>query len=201
MRARLLSICILLFVLVTPEPATAQRGPMPPSRDVAEMVSVCMSQELSESMTGTAWVEELTEGYRVVLPLRGDPIAHRNSLFPRPAENALAWIDLHRYDEPSRVPAGLVTWLRHEKFYSRRFRVEFLPQDPVYAVELGGFDWYTLGWMTVRCLDGAGASSNAVYSLRACAGQIACSVSSPRTTAVPRTPTPPPPTLLPPPRP
>ncbi len=155
MRARLLSICILLFVLVTPEPATAQRGPMPPSRDVAETVSVCMSQELSERMTGAAWVEELVEGYRVVLPLRGDPVAHHNSLFPPPAEDMLAWIDLHRYDDPARAPSGLVSWQRSNKFYARSFRVEFLAEDPIYVVELGGYDWYTLGWMTVRCLDGA----------------------------------------------
>ncbi len=150
-----LLLLVVLSLLAIPRTVAAQRGPMAPSRHVAETVSVCMSQELSDSMTGAAWVEELAEGYRVVLPLRGDPIAHRNSLFPPPAADTLAWIDLHRYDEPSRAPSDLVTWPRHEKFYARTFRAEFLAEDPIYVVELGGYDWYTLAWKTVRWLDSA----------------------------------------------
>ena len=107
MSARLASLLCAVLLALVPVTAHAQRAPMPPSRDIAEMVSMCMTGQLNEWVTARAWVEELAEGYRVVLPLRGDPIAHRNAQFPPPPEDTLAWIDLYRYDDPSRAPAGL----------------------------------------------------------------------------------------------
>ena len=62
-------------------------------------------------------------------------------------------MDLYRYDNPSRAPAGLERWERERKFYAKAFAVEFLPGDPVYVVELGGYEWYSIAWMTVQCLD------------------------------------------------
>jgi len=133
--------------------AEAKQLPMASPRDVALAVSGCMTMKFSHYLTGPAWFEELDIGYRVVLPLRGDPASHANSQFPPPAEDTVATIDLYRYDDPNNAPRGIEKWDRNVKFYAREFLVELSPGDPVYFVRLGGYDWYTIGWRTVGCLD------------------------------------------------
>jgi hypothetical protein len=126
---------------------------MPDERQLAEALAQSLTGDLADDLTKPAWVEDKHGFFRVVLPLKGRP-EWANAQVPPPSEDTLAWFDLYRYDDPAAVPAGLERWRRQGMQDDTRFILEFLPGDPVYVVERGGFHWYTLSGRTVRALDG-----------------------------------------------
>ena len=84
---RLLLAGILVLLALRPGAALAQGPPDPPLLNVAETVSVCMSNGLHERLIGPAWVEPTDEGYRVAMQLR----------YPPPwVGPVFAWVDLTR---------------------------------------------------------------------------------------------------------
>jgi hypothetical protein len=127
-------------------------GQMPDERLLAEELAQSLTGDLADYLTKSAWVVDKDDFFRVVLPLKGRP-ENANAQFPPPSEDTLAWIDLYRYDDPAAAPTGLERWRRQGMQDDEKFILEFRPDDPVYVIERGGFQWYTLGGHTVRALD------------------------------------------------
>jgi hypothetical protein len=127
-------------------------GALPDELRVAEIVGETLTEHLGDGLTGAASVVDMQEYQRVLLPLKGRP-EHAQAQFPPPSEDTLAWVDLYRHDDPAGVPDDVPVWPRNQMFYERRYVVKFFPDDPAYVVVLGGFDWYTLGWMSANSLD------------------------------------------------
>ncbi len=87
-----------------PTPAVAQERPRAPLRLVAA-VGDCLTAELGETLTEPAYSEELPEGWRIVLALRGQPGAAGAGLqSPPPPEDTVAAVDIYQILSGEPVP-------------------------------------------------------------------------------------------------
>lgn len=135
-------------------PPATPLPPMPSAREMAERVARCLDIAWASKTAGRAWVEELEAGYRIVVPLRGQPEL-QDAQFKPPSTDALAWVDLYRYEDSSRAPADI------EEYYpfgpstsldQSAHRFTFAEGDPVYIARAGGYYWFTLRgrmWMAL----------------------------------------------------
>ena len=141
---RIAAIVLVVAMMLSPSRAFAQRGTLPPL-DVAESVADCMTGRMPDAITRPAWVEHGPVGYRVVIALRGQPGANRDVQSPPPAADALAWLDLARYDDPA-VPSGEVNGIS-----------EWIADggSATYVPRMDGYVWLRVIGDGRYCLDGA----------------------------------------------
>ena len=90
--------------LLVPAVTSAQAPPPEVSR-TATCLTIMLEVEPWGELTGPAWAEPVGRGWRVVLPLRGQPGFDRPVQSPPPAEDALAWYDLWSYPSEAELPS------------------------------------------------------------------------------------------------
>ena len=136
-------ILILLVATLPTSPAQAQTAF--PSW-LAEEMAVRLSNDLADALYAPAWVEPAPHtGWRVVMPLRGQPAAQRQGVqSPPPATNTLAWIDLYRYGTPRNVPNDIDNMSSY---------VMVTASGETYAIYHGGFFWLRLRNASQRCFE------------------------------------------------
>jgi hypothetical protein len=144
-------LLVILLLALLPATAWAQRGMLEPL-EVAELTADCLTRHWVQDITRPAWVEELDRGYRVVVPLRGQP-ERQDVQFRPPTEDTLAWFDLYRYDDFTRAPPGVryLTGEGKEPYDRYAMRVG----NRAYVVYADGYDWYTLRSQGADCLAAA----------------------------------------------
>ncbi|MFN8634403.1 MAG: hypothetical protein U0893_11155 [Chloroflexota bacterium] len=146
--ARPIVVVLMVSVLASPlvTPAARAQTPFPPR--LAESIAACMTSEMAGALTGPAWVEQLRApqpGWRVVLPLQGQPTARREQMqSPPPATNTLAWIDLHRFGSVSMVPNDIDNFTSY---------VMVTSTGEVYAVYTGGYFWLRVRGSSQTCFE------------------------------------------------
>ncbi|MGE3908754.1 MAG: hypothetical protein AB7K36_05360 [Chloroflexota bacterium] len=147
MNSRLTWITMLVLVVyvatLAPSPALAQT-PFP--LQVAEDVAACMTTRMADAMYASAWVEPApATGWRVVIPLRGQPAAQRQGIqSPPPATNTLAWVDLYRYASPRDVPPDIDNLGSY---------IMVTAAGDAYAVYHGGYFWLRMRNASQGCIE------------------------------------------------
>ena len=131
-------------------PAVPARAQEREPRRVAIAVAECFSATMRDGLTGPAWIEEQVDGWRVVVPLRGQPDANRAVQSPPPDADVLAWFDLRRYDDESRLPEDWNPILP--------YRVN--TSTGIYIVDGGGYGWLRPRRVSQLCLE---ATTGGVY--------------------------------------
>ena len=136
-------ILMLLVATLPAVPIQAQTA-FPPG--LAEEMSACMTDSLTDAMYAPTWVEPAPQtGWRVVIPLRGQPAAQRQGAqSPPPATNTLAWIDLHRYGSPRSVPGDIDNLSSY---------LMVTASGDTYAISHGGYFWLRLRNASQQCFE------------------------------------------------
>jgi len=94
--AALALVLTVALAALLPIPAAAQERPRAPARLVAA-VGDCLTAELGDTLTEPAYSEELAEGWRIVLALRGQPgMAATSMQSPPPPEDTVAAVDIYQ---------------------------------------------------------------------------------------------------------
>ena len=149
MNSRLLVLLLLLLVFVPavalPAPAAAQQRPRAPARLIGA-VGDCLTAELGDALTEPAYTEELPEGWRIVVMLRGQPAAaHQGQQSPPPTEDTVSAVDIYQIlpDEP--VPDfvdNMSVFLMVNRQDHQR-----------YVVEIAGYFWLRLRSAANGCIE------------------------------------------------
>lgn len=136
-------ILTLLVALLSPSSVVAQT-PFPAG--LAEDLAACMTERMADALYAPAWVEPApVTGWRVVIPLRGQPAAQRQGVqSPPPATDTLAWIDVHRYSTPRAVPQDIDNLSSY---------VMVTATGETYAVYHGGYFWLRLRNASQACFE------------------------------------------------
>jgi hypothetical protein len=100
MIVRLALVAVLALMAVLPGAASAQ-VPFPPR--VADAVAECVTGNIPALLSAAASVEPITDGWRVLIPLAGQP-PDLMAQTPPPTEDTLAWMDLYLFPNPNSVP-------------------------------------------------------------------------------------------------
>jgi hypothetical protein len=138
-------LTMILLALAVALPAHAQERPRAPVR-LAGAVGECITAELGDALTEPAFTEELSEGWRIVVMLRGQPTAAtRGQQSPPPTEDAVAAVDIYQIlpDEP--VP-DFVDNLSVLLMVNSR-------DNQRYVVEIAGFFWLRLRSAAAGCIE------------------------------------------------
>jgi hypothetical protein len=94
----------IAVVTLMPLPAAAQERPRAPARLIAA-VGDCLTAELGDTLTEPAYSEELAEGWRIVLALRGQPgMAATGLQSPPPPDDTVAAVDIYQILPDEQVP-------------------------------------------------------------------------------------------------
>ena len=112
---------------------------------VATGVAECVTATMRDDLSRDAWAEELADGWRVNIPLRGQPAAQRDVQSAPPHRAQLAWFDLRRYDDESGITEDWNAILP--------YRVN--TSSGIYIVDGGGYFWFRSNGVTKRCLEEA----------------------------------------------
>ena len=144
--AAVVALTLLLFAV----PAAPTHAQEHEPRRVAIAVAECFSATMRDGLTGPAWIEEQVDGWRVVVPLRGQPEANRAVQSPPPDQDVLAWFDLRRYDDESQLPEDWNPILP--------YRVN--TGSGIYIVDGGGYGWLRPRRVSQLCLE---ATTGGVY--------------------------------------
>jgi hypothetical protein len=138
-------LLVLSWLLTVPLPATAQQRPRPPVRFIAA-VGDCISDELGDALTEKAYTEELSEGWRIVVMLRGQPAsATRGQQSPPPTEDAVAAVDIYQILPEEPVPDfvdNMSAFLMVNERDNQRL-----------VVEIAGFYWLRLRTVAGGCIE------------------------------------------------
>ncbi len=138
--ALVLMAAVSILAVAHAVPALAQERD---ARRVAVAVAECFSATMRDGITQPAWVEELSDGWRVVVPLRGQPEANRMAQSPPPDADVLAWFDLRRYDDEASLPADWNPILP--------YRVN--ASAGIFIVDGGGYYWLRPRRVSQLCLE------------------------------------------------
>ena len=139
---------LLALLLLTPslpvQAAPAEQIPFPPG--LAHIMEMCMTQSMGDAMTGEAWVEQAPNlGWRVVLPLRGQPNAPRMGVqSPPPAVDTLAWLDFHQYASPRDVPNTIDNMSSY---------IMMTSIGETFTVHMGGYYWLRIRNVSQKCFE------------------------------------------------
>jgi hypothetical protein len=104
-RRLLVTLALLLGLAVAPpEQTIAQERPRAPARLVAA-VGECLTTELGDALTEPAYSDELPEGWRIVVMLKGQPNVQESGLqSPPPAEQQVSAVDIYQIVPEEPVP-------------------------------------------------------------------------------------------------
>jgi hypothetical protein len=104
-RRLFLSLALLLgLAAALPEQSVAQERPRAPARLVAA-VGDCLTIELGNALTEPAYSEELPEGWRIVVMLKGQPNVPSSGLqSPPPTEHQVSAVDIYQIVPEEPVP-------------------------------------------------------------------------------------------------
>ena len=143
--SRVLTTVLLVLSLSVSVPAHAQERPRARARLVGA-VGECLTAELGDALTEPAYTEELSEGWRIVVMLRGQPAAAtRGQQSLPPTEDAAAAVDIYQTlpDEP--VPDFVDNMSVFLMVNSRG--------NQRYVVEIAGFFWLPLRAAAAGCIE------------------------------------------------
>jgi hypothetical protein len=146
-QSRVLAAVLLVLSLSTlvPAPASAQERPRAPARLIAA-VGDCISDELGDALVEPAYSEELSEGWRIVVMLKGQPAAAtRGQQSPPPTEDAVSAVDIYQIlpDEP--VPDFVDNMSAFLMVNTR--------DNQRYVVEIAGYFWLRLRSAANGCIE------------------------------------------------
>ena len=142
-------VAVVAFATLALSAAPIQAQEREP-RLVAVAVAECFSATMRDGLTGPAWIEERADGWRVVVPLRGQPEANREVQSPPPDADVLTWFDLRRYDDAGSLPEDWNPILP--------YRVN--TSAGIYIVDGGGYGWLRPRRVSQLCLE---ATTGGVY--------------------------------------
>jgi hypothetical protein len=89
--------------LLVPPVTSAQAVPPEVSR-TATCLTIMLEVGPGGALAGPASVEPAGPGWRIVLPLLGQPFANREMQSPPPLEDVLSWFDLASYPSEAHLP-------------------------------------------------------------------------------------------------
>jgi hypothetical protein len=144
--SRVLAAGLLVISLCTmaPVPASAQERPRAPARLIGA-VGDCITDELGDALAEPAYSEELSEGWRIVVMLKGQPAsATRDQQSPPPTEDAVSAVDIYQILPNEPVPDfvdNMSAFLMVNKRDNQR-----------YVVEIAGFFWLRLRSAANGCI-------------------------------------------------
>lgn len=125
--------------------AEAQGRPRPPVRFVAE-TGDCITAELGDALLEPAYTEELTEGWRIVVMLRGQPpSATRGQQSPPPTEDTVSAVDIYQIMPDESVP-DFVDNMSAFLMVNRR-------DNQRLVVEIAGYFWLRLRSAANGCIE------------------------------------------------
>ena len=128
------------LIMITPGAATAQVR-LPSS--VADSMAQCMTTYLKDALRSPATVEPILDGWRVVLPLRGQG-PQPDAQTPAPSEDALAWVDLVLYESSAAVPDDSINNINSKVI---------LIHPTALAMHHGGFFYFGLANVARPCAE------------------------------------------------
>ena len=146
MLARLSALLATLLISVTFLTPTASHAQAPPAEvsRTANCLTIMMGGDgLGGELTGPAWVEPAGPGWRLVIPLRGQPFANREVQSPPPAQDALSWFDLSSYPSEAQLPSDRDVMTE---------RAMVMPSGTAWYIRAaGGYYWLGINAMVGRC--------------------------------------------------
>lgn len=135
----------LVAALAASAPAHAQERPRAPARLIAE-VGDCITAELGDALTEPAFSEELSEGWRIVVMLRGQPApATGGQQSPPPTEDTVSAVDIYQIVPGEPVP-DFVDNISAFLMVNQR-------DNQRYVVEIAGFFWLPLRGAANGCIE------------------------------------------------
>jgi hypothetical protein len=147
MTRTLLSLAALFaLAAIAPTPTAAQQPrPRPPARLVAA-VGDCLSGELGSALNEPTFSEELPEGWRIVVSLKGQPGRNVSELqSPPPIEDQVTAVDIYQILPHEPVPDfvdNMTAFLMVNERDDRR-----------YVVEISGYYWLRVRSAANLCVE------------------------------------------------
>jgi hypothetical protein len=139
--ALLVAVCLAGLM---PESAAAQR-PRAPDRLIGA-VGDCLTGELGDALTEPAFSEELPEGWRIVLALRGQPeMASQGLQSPPPLEDTVTAVDIYQILPGEPVPDFIDNMSAFLMVNQR--------DNQRYAVEVAGYFWLRVRSSANTCIE------------------------------------------------
>jgi hypothetical protein len=138
-----LLVAVSLAALL-PDAAVAQR-PRAPARLIGA-VGDCLTAELGDALTEPAFSEELPEGWRIVLSLRGDPSTAGQGLqSPPPPEDTVTAVDIYQIQPGEPVPDFVDNMSAFLMVNTR--------DNQRYVVEIAGYFWLRVRSSANACIE------------------------------------------------
>jgi hypothetical protein len=148
LRRRLRSAALALVLtapLFVSTPASAQ-GPSSEVARTANCLTVMMGGDgQGGELTGPVSVEASGGGWRMTLPLRGQPFANREVQSPPPASDSLSWYDVTFYANEGELPAD------RDVMTDRTFRTSSGVASTWNIRQAGGYYWLGANALVGRC--------------------------------------------------
>lgn len=143
--SRVLATVLLALSLLVTARAYAQERPRAPVRLIAA-VGDCITAELGDALVEPAYTEELPEGWRIVVMLRGQPVAAtRGQQSPPPTEDSVSAVDIYQIPPGEPVPD-----------FVDNMSVFLMVNDrdnQQYVVEIAGYFWLRLRSAANGCIE------------------------------------------------
>ena len=143
-----LTLLLTAFFLVTamlPASAAAQQRPRAPARLIAA-VGDCLTIELGNALKEPAYSEELPEGWRIVVSIKGQPGAASSGLqSPPPDEDQVTAVDIYQILPQEPVPDFVDNMTAFLMVNDR--------DDQRYVVEISGYFWLRVRSAANICIE------------------------------------------------
>ena len=141
----LVLVALLGLASALPAPATAQERPRAPARLVGA-IGDCLTVELGNALKEPAYSEELPEGWRIVVMLKGQPGAATSGLqSPPPEEDQVTAVDIYQILLQEPVPDfvdNMSAFLMVNERDNQR-----------YVVEISGYFWLRVRSAANGCIE------------------------------------------------